>query len=132
MIGKTLALLLLIGSHAGAGGGRAERGTYSAEVVGKTVILRADGAAANDGCILATAEDRVLAALRRIGSLVRVDIVFERMPRPRFSGGGEDAIPADRMASVRGQVIAPWCNSPDLFWIRSARISSRPERGQSQ
>ena len=113
------SILLLLVSLASAAGGSTSSGRYSTEVVGETVILRSEGSAPNAPCILGSADDRVLERLRRVkyGQVVTLD--YERLPRPVFPNIDPEAVMHDRRASVRGQIVAPWCDSDALYWIRS-------------
>lgn len=97
-------------------------GRFFVEVIGETALIRAGRPDARDPCTLGSAEDDVLVELRRAGNRTELELTYEAMPMPVFTQPGEDVQPPDRMAAVRGQIIAPWCNSPAFYWIRSFRL----------
>lgn len=99
----------------------ARTGRFFVEVIGHTALVRAGRPEARDSCTLGSAENHVLAVLRRVGNETEVQLTYEEMPAPAFASTGEGVQPPDRMAVVRGQVIAPWCDSAAFYWIRSVR-----------
>jgi len=118
-----LIAIFLLASCASVNAQTIEHGRHFAEVIGKTIILRPTTSSSNDICVLGSAEDNILAQLRGIGYSVSVELAYERLPRPTFVSPREGTIPPDSIARVRGQLIAPWCNSPELLWVHSVRRS---------
>lgn len=100
----------------------AHTGRFHVEVVAHTIIIRSPQAPDGETCILGSGSDRVLRRLRDRSDDADVTLTYERLPRPEFHTSG-GAFPPDRYAIVRGQMLAPWCDSDELYWVTSFRPS---------
>jgi len=124
---ERLIALILLASCASAGNeARIHTGRFFVEVIGQTALISTSQRRSNEPCILGSADQPVLEQLAHAGYATEVEITYELLPRPTFTALNENEIPNDRVASVRGRIIAPWCDSLDFYWIRSVRSMPSP------
>lgn len=127
-----IALLsLALSSCVSARATAVNKGAFYVEVIGNTALISISRSPeAIDQCVLGSGNDNVLRKLRKAGEDTKVILTFERLARPAFSDEG-DSLPGDRLATVRGQVISPACDSQEFYWIRSLKIASHRTVGTS-
>ena len=123
---RFIALILLASCTAVSDDAHIATGRFFVEVIGQTALISTRQRQKGDPCTLGSADQRVLEELSRVGYATPVEITYELMPRPSFTAPSEGSIPGDSVASVRGRLIAPWCDSRDFYWIRSIRSVPSP------
>jgi len=95
------------------------RGLFFVEVRGETLLINSESTNSNRNCILGSGTDDVLARLMKIPRDHQVILNYEIMNRPIFVAPPRNTQPPDSMGEIRGQLIAPWCNSNELYWVNS-------------
>ncbi len=125
-MGRLIILLFLVSCTSVGPNMPTRTGRFYVEVIGQTALITTSQRRSSEPCTLGSAEQPVLEQLAHAGYATEVEITYELLPRPIFTPLNENEMPNEQVASVRGRIIAPWCDSRDFYWIRSVRsIPSR-------